>query len=75
MSLNRDLFCRRSLAGSRRISRPAALSTNVPGERSLFHPAMNPGLLESFESSRLSVRQSWFGAAFWESPMATAGSD
>ena len=48
MGLNSDLFYRRIALPDAEF-RLLPFATNVPGERSLFHPSMNPGL---FESSR-----------------------
>jgi hypothetical protein len=73
MSLHDELFFGRSRGGSRSISQVAALATNVPGKPSLFHPAVNSGLFESFEGSRLGVRQPRFSFAFGKRPVPAVG--
>ena len=79
MSLDDELFFCRLRGGSRSISPVAALATNVPGKRGLFHPSVSSGLLESFEGCRLGVRQSRFSFAlretsnvrYWSEPAGT----
>jgi hypothetical protein len=53
----------------------AMLAVDVACKRRFLHAAMNSGLFESFEGSRLSVGQPRFGAAFGESPASAAGLD
>jgi hypothetical protein len=73
MSLDDELFFCRLRGGSRSISQVAALATNVPGKRGLFHPSMNSGLLERFEGCRLGVRQPRFSFALRKRPMTAVG--
>src|SRR4029077_15670345 len=65
MGVNRRLFLGQSRGRIPPLSAPA---TNVPVERSFFHPAMNPSLFESLESSCLSVSKPGLSAAFGENP-------
>jgi len=51
----------------------ARLATTITGKTGFFYPAMHPGLLESFQGSRLGVGQSRFGAALGKSPAPAAG--
>jgi hypothetical protein len=75
MSLDGELFLCRLRGGSRTISQVAALATNVPGKRGLFHPSVSSGLLESFEGCRLGVRQPRFSFALGKRPMSAIGAN
>jgi hypothetical protein len=72
MGVNGGLFLGQSSGRIPHLSAPAA---NVPGERSFLHPAMNPSLFESLESSCLSVRKPGLGATFGENPAPFARPD
>jgi len=73
MGLDDDLFFCRLRGGSRSISQVAALATNVPGKRGLFHPSVNSGLFKGFERSRLGVGQSRFSFALGKRPVSAVG--
>ena len=50
------------------------LAAEITGERGFLHAAMNSGFLKSLQSGGLGMGQSGLGAAFRESPAATAAS-